>query len=288
MVSDYIKLTKPSVMSLVVFTGGTALLVEGSLLSRPFEFALVLIALWLTGGSANALNQYLERDIDARMSRTSGRRPLPQGRIQPGAALLFAITIGVIGVAMFAYFFNWLAAGLSLATLLFYSFVYTLYLKPNTPQNIVIGGIAGAMAPVGAWAAAAGHMALTPWLLFLIVFLWTPPHFWALALFCKDDYVKAKLPMMPVIKGDLSTLNQILVYSIILVITSFSFAFIGAGWIYLVSALVLGVLLIKKSLAARAAQTDKEYRGLFGYSIIYLFLLFIFYLVDFFVLGAMA
>lgn len=288
MVSDYITLTKPSVMSLVVFTGGTALLVEGSLLSRPFEFALVLIALWLTGGSANALNQYLERDIDARMSRTSGRRPLPQGRIQPGAALLFAITIGVIGVAMFAYFFNWLAAGLSLATLLFYSFVYTLYLKPNTAQNIVIGGIAGAMAPVGAWAAASGHMALTPWLLFLIVFLWTPPHFWALALFCKDDYVKAKLPMMPVIKGERSTLNQILVYSIILVITSFSFAFIGAGWIYLVSALVLGVLLIKKSLAARAAQTDKEYRGLFGYSIIYLFLLFIFYLVDFFVLGAMA
>ena len=129
MISDYIKLTKPTVMSLVVFTGGTALLVEGSLLSKPLEFALVLIALWLTGGSANALNQYFERDIDARMSRTSGRRPLPQGRIQPRAALLFAITIGVIGVAMFSYFFNWLSAGLSLATLLFYSFVYTLYCK---------------------------------------------------------------------------------------------------------------------------------------------------------------
>ena len=275
-------------MSLVVFTGGTALLVEGSLLSKPLEFALVLIALWLTGGSANALNQYFERDIDARMSRTSGRRPLPQGRIQPRAALLFAITIGVIGVAMFSYFFNWLSAGLSLATLLFYSFVYTLYLKPNTVQNIVLGGIAGAMAPVGAWAAASGHMALTPWLLFLIVFLWTPPHFWALALFCRDDYVKAKLPMMPVIKGVQSTLNQILVYSIILVISSFSFAFIGAGWIYLVSALVLGILFIKKSLAARKEQTDKEYRGLFGYSIIYLFLLFVFYLVDFFVLGELA
>ena len=133
------------------------------------------------------------------------------------------------------------------------------------------------MAPVGAWAAATGEMALTPWLLFLIVFLWTPPHFWALALFCKDDYVKAKLPMMPVVKGERSTLNQILVYSIVLVIVSFSFAFLGAGWIYLVSALVLGFLLIKKSLAARKAQTDKEYRGLFGYSIIYLFLLFVFY-----------
>lgn len=241
---------------------------------------MVLFALYLTGGSANAMNQYFERNIDAKMTRTSKRRPLPQGAISPKKALIFAITIGITGVLIFGFLFNWLTAALSLATILFYSLLYTLWLKPNTSQNIVIGGIAGAMAPVGAWAAATGRMDLLPWIMFLIIFLWTPPHFWALALFYKDDYIRSKLPMMPVIKGDVVTLNQILIYSIVLVLTSITLVFTGSGWIYLGAALILGYYFIKKSLRAKKSQEEKDYRSLFGYSIIYLFGLFIAMVVD--------
>ncbi|TFG94075.1 MAG: protoheme IX farnesyltransferase, partial [Calditrichales bacterium] len=215
--SWYLALTKPTIMLLVMITGATALFMEGSLLNEPLRFFLVLFALYLTGGSANALNQYFERDIDALMERTATRRPLPQKKIKAGHALIFSISIGVIGVLIFGFVFNWLTAMLSLATILFYSLYYTLYLKPNTTQNIVIGGVAGAMAPVGAWTAVTGEFALAPWLLFLIIFLWTPPHFWALAAFRTDDYVKSGLPMMPVIRGINSTMKQIFVYTLILV-----------------------------------------------------------------------
>jgi protoheme IX farnesyltransferase len=170
-------------MLLVIITSASALFIEGSLLNQPLEFFLVLFGLYLTGGSANALNQYFERDIDAEMSRTQKRRPLPQGEIPESRALLFAVIIGVLGISIFISVFNVLTAVLSLATIIFYSFFYALYLKPTTPQNIVIGGIAGAMTPVGAWAAATGEMVVIPWLLFLIVFLGIPPHFWVLALF---------------------------------------------------------------------------------------------------------
>jgi protoheme IX farnesyltransferase len=214
------------------------------------------------------------------MSRTSKRRPLPQGQISATRALVFAISIGVIGVLIFGFMFNWLTAGLSLATILFYSLVYTLWLKPNTEQNIVIGGIAGAMAPVGAWAAATGRMDLVPWIMFLIIFLWTPPHFWALALFYKDDYIKSKLPMMPIIKGDDITLKQILWYSIVLVISSLTLILTGSGWIYLVAATILGYYFIKKSIIANKSRSEKDYRSLFGYSIVYLFGLFIAMVVD--------
>ncbi len=277
---NYIQLTKPTIMLLVVITGAAALLVEGSMIDKPFHFLMVLFALYLTGGSANAMNQYFERNIDAKMTRTSKRRPLPQGAISPKKALIFAIAIGITGVLIFGFLFNWLTAGLSLATILFYSLLYTLWLKPNTSQNIVIGGIAGAMAPVGAWAAATGRMDLLPWIMFLIIFLWTPPHFWALALFYKDDYIRSKLPMMPVIKGDVVTLNQILIYSIVLVLTSITLVFTGSGWIYLGAALILGYYFIKKSLRAKKSQEEKDYRSLFGYSIIYLFGLFIAMVVD--------
>ncbi len=282
---NYIQLTKPTIMLLVVITGAAALLIEGSLINQPFHFFMVLFSLYLTGGSANAMNQYLERDIDAKMIRTSKRRPLPQGAIAPARALVFAISIGVAGVLIFGFMFNWLTAGLSLATILFYSLVYTLWLKPNTSQNIVIGGIAGSMAPVGAWAAATGRMDLIPWIMFLIIFLWTPPHFWALALFYKDDYIRAKLPMMPVIKGEDITLKHILFYSIILVLTSLTLVFTGSGWIYLAVAVFLGFYFIKKSIIAKKSQKEKDYRSLFGYSIVYLFGLFIAMVVDNFTSG---
>ena len=286
-INNYIQLTKPTIMLLVVITGAAALLIEGSLINQPFHFFMVLFTLYLTGGSANAMNQYLERDIDAKMIRTSKRRPLPQGAIAPARALAFAISIGVAGVLIFGFMFNWLTAGLSLATILFYSLVYTLWLKPNTSQNIVIGGIAGSMAPVGAWAAATGHMDLIPWIMFLIIFLWTPPHFWALALFYKDDYIRAKLPMMPVIKGDEITLKHILFYSIILVLTSLTLVFTGSGWIYLAVAIFLGYYFIKKSIIAKRSQKEKDYRSLFGYSIVYLFGLFIAMVVDNFTSGVL-
>jgi protoheme IX farnesyltransferase len=282
---NYLQLTKPTIMLLVIITGAAALLIEGSLIYQPFQFFMVLFALYLTGGSANAMNQFFERNIDAKMSRTSQRRPLPQGAISPEKALIFAITIGVTGVLIFGFMFNWLTAGLSLATILFYSLVYTLLLKPNTPQNIVIGGIAGAMAPVGAWTAATGRMDLLPWILFLIIFLWTPPHFWALALFYKDDYIKSKLPMMPVIKGDEITLRQILVYSVVLVLTSLTLMLTGSGWIYLIAALYLGYQFIKRSVIAGRSRKEKDYRRLFGYSIVYLFALFFALVLDSLAIG---
>jgi len=280
MIRDYLALTKPTIMFLVLFTGAAALLVEGSMVTEPLRMAVFLLALYLTGGAANALNQYFERDIDARMARTAKRRPLPQQRIRAGQALGFSITIGLVGVALLAALFNWLTAALSLGTILFYGFFYTLFLKPRTTQNIVIGGAAGAMAPVGAWAAATGHLAVEPWLMFLIVFLWTPPHFWALALYCRDDYVRARLPMLPVVKGAETTLRQILIYTVILILVSLAPIGYGSGWLYLVAALLLGGQLLRLAVRAKRVRTEKSYRALFGYSILYLFLLFMLLVVD--------
>ena len=278
--SDYIQLTKPTIMLLVLFTGATALVAEGSLLSHPGKFTLIMLALYLTGGCANALNQYFERDIDAKMTRTANRRPLPMDRISPSHALMFALAIGAIGVAVFVIWFNLLSALMAVGTILFYSLFYTLWLKPNTVQNIVIGGVAGAMAPVGAWAAATGGTAVLPWLMFLIVFLWTPPHFWALALFCKDDYVRAQLPMMPVVKGDDATLRQIVIYSVIVAAASLTLRFFGSGWLYFGVALVLGLWFVWKSIAALRQHTESSARSLFGFSIVYLFALFTAIMVD--------
>jgi protoheme IX farnesyltransferase len=276
----YIQLTKPTIMLLVLFTGGTALVMEGSFLHEPGKFLLVLLGLYLTGGSANALNQYFERDIDAKMERTARRRPLPLHYLGPKQALVFAITIGLVGVLLFGFFFNWLTALMSLATLLFYALFYTLFLKPHTWHNIVIGGAAGAMAPVGAWAAATGQTAVAPWLLFLIIFLWTPPHFWALALYCKEDYIKARLPMLPVVKGDDATFRQILIYTYALILVSLAVFAVGAGWFYLVIALLLGGYLLKKAIVARRLKTVPAMRSLFGFSIVYLFALFLALIAD--------
>ena len=279
-INNYIQLTKPTIMLLVVFTGSAALVVEGSFLAEPLKFLLVIVGLYMTGGCANALNQYLERDLDAKMERTKNRRPLPSGRLSPTRALIFSVSIGIGGVILFAYFFNWLTALLSLGTILFYSLFYTLWRKPNTVQNIVIGGIAGAMAPIGAWTAATNSMSVIPWLLFLIIFLWTPPHFWALALFSKKDYKLVGLPMMPIVKGGDSTRLQILVYTIILVISSMGLLFFGAGWIYGAAAIVLGALFTRRAFQLYIGKTDKLARQLFGQSLLYLFGMFSAIMVD--------
>ncbi len=279
----YFQLTKPSIMLLVLITGGTALFMEGGLAHDPLRFGLIILGLYLTGGSANALNQYFERDVDARMTRTRHRRPLPSGQISPKQALIFSISIGITGVLIFGLFFNLFSALLALGTILFYSLFYTLWLKPNTEQNIVIGGAAGAMGPIIAWAAASGSLSLAPWLLFLIIFLWTPPHFWALALFCKADYVEVGYPMMPVAQGDDATLRQIFYYTLSVVAISLSLYFVNVGVIYLILASILGGIFIAKVVKTRRNSVRETQRGLFGYSILYLFALFVGLVIDGFI-----
>ncbi len=279
-IKDYIQLTKPTIMLLVLFTGATALVMEGSLLSDPLRFAWVMLGLYLSGGSANALNQCFERDIDAQMARTSKRRPLPQKLISVRSSFIFSIGIGVAGVVMFTLAFNILSGLLALGTILFYSLFYTLYLKKTTDQNIVIGGAAGAMGPIIAWAAASGTLTLTPVILFMIVFLWTPPHFWALALFCQDDYRKIGMPMLPVVRGEELTLRWILYYTFAVIAVSLSLLFVGVGIGYAVVAIVLGACFVKKVLETMKLRTEAAERGLFFYSMIYLFALFFAIIVD--------
>jgi heme o synthase len=288
---SYVQLTKPTIMLLVVFSGAVALFMEGSLLTKPFEALAILLAVYLTGGAANALNQYFERDIDAKMSRTKTRRPLPQEKMTPNQALVFIITIAVAGLLIFGLMFNWLSAALSLGTILFYGFFYTLWLKPNTPQNIVIGGAAGAMAPIGVWAAITGSVSIEAYLLFAIVFFWTPPHFWALAMFCKDDYIKVGLPMMPVVKGDRETLKQIFIYTLITVATTITLAAVFGGWVFWISSILLGAFFTKIVWGAREHHSKDEMRKVFAYSIVYLFALFLALMADsviFKVMGARA
>ncbi len=262
-------------MLLILAAGLTALFMEGSMISNPGRVLVFLSGLFLTGGCANALNQYLERDIDSLMLRTSGRRPLPLGRISNHQALFFAVAIGISGIFILGAVFNLLTALLSLGTIIFYSFVYTLLLKPNSRHSTVIGGVAGAMAPVGAWTAATGSIALTPWILFLIIFFWTPPHFWSLAICFKDDYKRAGLPMLPVVRGDDATLRQVFYYTLVLVAISFTPLLVNFGWIYLTTAIILGTTFIWKSFQARKNGDRESARGLFRFSIFYLLSLFL-------------
>ncbi len=267
-------------MLLVIVTGATALVLEGSFVSRPIQFVLFLMGLYMTGGAANAFNQYFEHDIDARMSRTKNRRPIPLGRLSSRIAFWFSCVLAISGVALLGLAFNILTAALALATILFYSLVYTLWLKKNTPQNIVIGGIAGAMAPVGAWAAATGTTALTPWILFAIVFLWTPPHFWSLALRFHDDYRATGLPMMPLAKGVPGTLRRIFYYTLGLVAVSLFYGLTGGGWLYLITAAILGAVFIFKAYRAMTSRKTPAIWAVFTYSILYLFGLFLAMVAD--------
>ncbi|MCB9358117.1 MAG: protoheme IX farnesyltransferase [Calditrichaeota bacterium] len=268
---------KPSIMLLVLLTGAAALMLEGSLRASSWEFWAIMLGLMLTGGCANGLNQYFERDLDAQMGRTKNRRPLATGALEPRPALLFIVLCGIGAILIFGLLFNWLSAFTAFATIAFYSFYYTLWLKPRTHLNIVIGGAAGAMAPVIAWAAATGSVSLTPWLLFLIVFFWTPPHFWALALCVKKDYERVKIPMMPVIKGDHETRRQILAYTLALVVISL---LLHAGWLYMTAAVALGAVFLYKAWQLLKRHEQNSAWGLFKYSIVYLTALFVIIMAD--------
>jgi protoheme IX farnesyltransferase len=279
-ISSYLKLMKPSIMLLVLVTGAASLVLQGLFIERPFNVFLILLGLLLTGGSANAFNMYFERDIDSMMKRTGGKRPLPMGLIAPHNALIFAIMIGMIGVGIFAMFFNPLSAALAFGTIAFYAFFYTLFLKPRTRYNIVIGGAAGSMAPVIAWVAASGSISVTPIILFAIVFLWTPPHFWSLALYIKDDYETVGYPMMPVTAGDSHTRRLILLYTLIVVLFSFLLHVTGAGVIYGLMALAAGAVFVYRAATLYRLKSEITARAMFGYSIIYLFVVFAGAMID--------
>jgi protoheme IX farnesyltransferase len=278
-VGDYFELLKPRVMSLVVFSGLVGLLVAPGHIHPLLGFVTIFSIALSAGGSA-AVNMWYDRDIDAIMRRTQSR-PIPQGRIAPHAAVEFGGTLIFASVALMGFAIGWFAAGLLAFAAGFYIYIYTMWLKRRTPQNIVIGGAAGAFPPVIAWVAVTGHIALPAIILFLIIFVWTPPHFWALALYRNDDYRAAGVPMMPVMAGERSTKIQMLIYTLILFPLSLAPAFTGIGGkIYLVGAVILSSLFVICALCVIADKTHKAARQMFGYSIIYLFLLFSLLLVE--------
>src|SRR5262250_825561 len=274
-VGDYIVLMKPRVMSLVVFTALVGLAVApGSL--HPVTAFTALLCIAVGAGAAGALNMWYDADVDAVMIRTS-RRPVPMGRVLPREALSFGLTLAGFAVVTLGLLVNWLAAGLLAFTIFFYVAIYTIWLKRSTPQNIVIGGAAGAFPPMIAWAAASGGIALESVLLFLIIFLWTPPHFWALSLLRSGDYARAGVPMLPVVAGRAETKRQILLYSVLLVPVSLIPCALGfAGAIYGAAAAMLGAIMI--FLAWQVVRSDdkerRPARRLFVFSMLYLVLLF--------------
>ncbi len=276
---DFLSLTKPGVISLVVFTGLCGLLAAPVSMHPVLGFTAILCIAIGAAGSA-ALNQWWEADIDAGMKRTA-KRPLPAGRMDKTSARDFGVALSAASVLIMGLAINVLSAVILAISIFYYAVVYTIWLKPRTPQNIVIGGGAGAFPPMIGWVAATGDITLMPVVLFLIIFMWTPPHFWALALFVQTDYAKVGIPMMPVVAGEKSTRRQILAYSVILLPLSLVPWFIGGtGLIYAVSAAVLSGLFLAFSvpvgLRTRTGDDDamKPEKRLFKYSILYLFLLF--------------
>ena len=225
---DLFALTKPRVMSLVVFTALCGLLAARAPVDPVLGFTAIL-CIALGAGASGALNQWYEADLDAKMKRTAAR-PLPAGRMERQTALHFGVGLAVFSVLLLGLATNWLAAGILAFSIFFYAVIYTVWLKPSTPQNIVIGGAAGAFPPLLGWAAASGHVSVLPVLLFAIIFLWTPPHFWALALFVKTDYAAAGVPMMPVTAGARATRQQIMLYSVVLAASAVALLISLANW----------------------------------------------------------
>jgi protoheme IX farnesyltransferase len=282
-VGDYIALMKPRVMSLVVFTALVGLMVTPGHLHPVLGFA-ALLCITIGAGAAGALNMWYDADIDAVMRRTS-RRPIPAGRVLPREALAFGVTLAIGSIAVLGLVANWLAASLLAFTIFFYVAVYTMWLKRATPQNIVIGGAAGAFPPMIGWAAATGTIGLESALLFLIIFFWTPPHFWALSLWRAEEYARAGIPMLPVVAGRAETRRQILLYSIILAPVGASPWLLGySGLLYGVTAIVAGAAMIGLSSHIMALGDEDEglraAKRLFGVSILYLFVLFAVLLID--------
>jgi protoheme IX farnesyltransferase len=278
-VGDYVALMKPRVMSLVVFTGLAGMLVApGHLHWLLASVAVLCIA--VAAGASGAINMWYDRDIDAVMERTRGR-PLPRGRIAPEEALTFGVVLAAGAVFMMGIAVNWVAAVLLAVTVLFYVFVYTMWLKRRTPQNIVIGGASGAFPPMIGWAAVTGGVSLESIVLFALIFMWTPPHFWALSLYRCGDYAAAGVPMLPVVAGKAETKRQMLIYTVLLVPVALAPTLLGfAGWIYGGAALVLGGLFVAAAVAVLRDDTDRSAKRMFGFSIFYLFALFALLMAD--------
>jgi heme o synthase len=282
-VSEYVALLKPRVMFLVVFTALVGL-VSAPGHMHPVLAIAALLCIAVGAGAAGALNMWYDADIDARMARTAAR-PVPRGMISPDEARAFGTVLAVGSIVCLGLMANWFAATLLAATIGFYVFVYTMWLKRVTPQNIVIGGAAGAVPPMIGWAAATGTVSLEGLVLFLIIFVWTPPHFWALALLRTRDYARAGVPMLPVVHGEDETRRQILIYSLILAPLGFVPVLIGLGHaLYAVAAAVLGAVFVAFAVTCyrerQGAAAEKAAKNLFAYSVLYLFLLFTALLVE--------
>ena len=283
LVGDLVALTKPRIISLLLVTTVAPMFVAG----RPSWWTVLLVSVggYLMAGGANAVNMYLDRDIDDRMARTR-LRPIPSGRMAPQAVLAFGVMLSTAATWMLAHFVNLLTAALALAGFYFYVFVYTRWLKRSTPQNIVIGGAAGAFPPLVGWAAVTGRVDLAAVFLFLVVFYWTPPHFWALALLKQHDYGRAGVPMAPLVWGERNTLDQMLWYTVVLIaLTVLPVTFGAFGVVYLVSAVVLGGLLLRgvlkiRALHAAGAVWTQAAWWTYKYSLLYLALLFVAMVVD--------
>ncbi len=280
---DYLELLKPRVMSLVVFTAFVGLM-AAPVTINPLLAVIAILAIAIGAGAAGSLNMWYDADIDAVMSRTKGR-PIPQGKIAPREALVFGLVLSALSVLTLGVLINWLSAAMLAFTIFFYAVVYTMWLKRWTPQNIVIGGAAGSFPPMIGWAAATGTISLESVILFLIIFLWTPPHFWALALFKSDDYARAGIPMMPNIAGEASTRRQIFAYSLVVAVVGVLPWFLGytsAGYGIVAAALGAGFVWYAWAVLLMPAtdRAMKPAKALFGYSLLYLFGIFAAYLAD--------
>jgi heme o synthase len=277
---DFWLLLKPRVMSLVVFTGAVGLFLAPKSDIHPVQMAIAVLCIAVGSGAAGAINMWYERDIDALMRRTKDR-PLPAGRMMPGEALGFGVTLAVASVLIMAITVNILASVLLAAAICFYVFIYTIGLKRRTPQNIVIGGAAGAFPPVIGWAAASGHVGWPAAIMFALIFFWTPPHFWALSLYRADDYAKAGIPMLPVVAGDRATRIQILIYTLVLWPVALAPTLFGfSGWVYGGAAILLNLAFTALAIRLLADRREAAARMMFLASLLYLFLLFAFLIVD--------
>ena len=284
-VRDYVALTKPRIISLLLLTALCAMFLAAGGVPEMSLVLLVMAGGTLAAGGANALNHYLDRDIDAVMTRTSSR-PVPGGRLSPSDALLFGILLNAAAFVLFVGLVNTISAILALSATLFYVFVYTAGLKRITPQNIVIGGAAGAVPPMIGWTAVTGYIDLPAVYLFAIIFFWTPPHFWALSLLIKDDYKRAGIPMLPVVATLQRTKLSILLYTVVLVaITVMFFTTSAVGGVYFVSAFTLGVVFIYYASRLMMKSDIEGARGMYLYSLLYLALLFLAMAADSLILG---
>ena len=272
--ADFIALMKPRVMSLVVFTTVIGMMLTPTA-PHPLLMVIAILAIAAGAGASGAINQWYDRDIDAIMKRTQAR-PIPAGKINPDEALAFGVIISMLSVLVLWFAANMLAAAMLAFTIFFYAVVYSVWLKRSTPQNIVIGGAAGAFPPAIGWLAAGGSLTLEPLILFGIIFIWTPPHFWALALVKNDDYTRAGIPMMPVVAGAQSTINQIVAYAVVLAPFAVLPAVIGmASVVYGAAAAMLGFGFVAYALRLKRQPSDANAMALFKYSILYLFLIFL-------------